>query len=116
MTLKEIKQQICCTKFAVEDITSTKMIRQNVFDEHNNIVGVKETPMNEVFKKIVIFLNDENKQVGSCLLNQIRADALKQDPSCLANAEFAIAMNEWGEDKTPLFKIVGKLYSNVFAI
>lgn len=116
MTLQEIKMQTGCVKFAIEDVKSSKLIKQNIYDDNNNVVGVKETPMNEVFQKVIIFLNSENKQVGSCLLNEVRANALKADPSSLGNATFAIAINEWGENKTPLFKIVGKLYSNVFAI
>ena len=116
MTIQEIKSQTGCVKFALEDVKSSKLIKQNVYDDNNVVIGIKETPMNEVFPKIIIFLNDQNKQVGSCLLNETRSEVIKQDPSCLANAEFTIAISEWGEDKTPLFKVVGKLYSNVFAI
>ena len=116
MTLNEVKQQTGCCKFAIEDVRSSKLIKQNIYDDNNIVVGIKETPMNEVFKKIVVFLNNKNEQVGSCLLNEVRANVLKEDPTALGNATFEVAVSEWGEEKIPLFKIVGKLYSNVFAI
>lgn len=116
MTIQEIKTQTNCVKFAIEDVKSSKLIKQKMYDQQGKEIGEKETPMDEVFKKVVIFLDDQNKQVGYCLLNEVRANALREDPSCLSNAQFDIVMNEWGDSKAPLFKVIGKLYSNVFAI
>lgn len=116
MTLTEIKQQVNCCKFALDDLTTSKTIKQNIYDENNNVIGEKEVPMTDVFKKVVTFLNADNKPVGYCLLNETRTEVLKKDPSALQNATFGIVVSEWGEDRVPLFKIIGKLYSNVFAI
>lgn len=113
MNITEIKSLTNAVRVGFEKLNSTKLIKVGTeFDTTGKMVSYEERPMNEVFPLIMTFLNSGGKSVGACLLNKSRADIVRDNKSAILNAEYEVAIEQWGEEKIPLFKIKGHLFSD----